>query len=150
MTIGDICRRHVVVAPKSESIVDAAKRMRMDHVGDVVVVEYRNGARIPIGILTDRDIVLSIVASDAEHLAFLTVGDAMSSDMVTGRDDLGVADALKAMVERGVRRLPVVDAAGALVGIVTSDDLLRFVASEVDGLVKLMTREQEFERRVRV
>jgi CBS domain-containing protein len=150
MTIGDICQRHVVVAPRSESIVDAAKRMRMDHVGDVIVVEYHNGARIPIGILTDRDIVLSIVASDPDHLAFLTVGDAMSSDMVTAQDDLSVADALKAMVDRGVRRLPVVDAAGALVGIVTSDDLLRFVASEVDGLVQLMSREQEFERRQRV
>jgi CBS domain-containing protein len=150
MTIGDICRRHVIVVPKGESIIDAAKRMRMDHVGDVVVVEYRNGSRVPVGILTDRDIVLSIVASDPEHLAFLTVGDAMSSDLVTAQDDLGIADAFKVMKDRGVRRLPVVNADGALVGVVTSDDLLRFLASEVESLVQLITREQEFERRLRV
>jgi CBS domain-containing protein len=150
MTVGEICQHNVIVVPKGETVVDAAKRMRMGHVGDVIVVEQHHGSRVPIGILTDRDIVLSIVASDPGHLPFLTVDDAMSSDLVTARQDVNVTDALNTMREHGVRRLPIVDAAGALVGIVTTEDLLRFVAGEVDGLVDLMSREHEMERQRRL
>ncbi len=150
MMVGEICQHNVVVVPRGETVVDAAKRMRMGHVGDVIVVEQRNGSRVPVGILTDRDIVLSIVASDPDHLSFLTVDDAMSSDLVTTREDVDVSDALRTMRERGIRRLPVVDAFGALVGIVSTDDLLRFLADEVGDIVRLMSREQELERRRRV
>lgn len=150
MTIGSICKRNVVIAPKGESIVDAAKRMRILHVGTVIVVAERDGKQVPIGILTDRDIVLSIVASDAEQLPFLSVGDAMSDDLVTAVEDTSFADALKLMQERGVRRLPVVDHAGALVGIVTADDVIRFLAEELGAVVKLMNHEEQVERRYRV
>jgi CBS domain-containing protein len=150
MTIGSICKRNVVMAPKGEGIVDAAKRMRMFHVGTVIVVAERDGKQVPIGILTDRDIVLSVVASDAEHLPFLTVGDAMSNDLATAYEDAGLADALQLMQERGVRRLPVVDQAGSLVGIVTADDVIRFLAEELGQLVQVMNREEQVERRYRV
>jgi len=150
MTIGSICKRDVVVAPKGESIVDAAKRMRMLHVGTVIIVAERDGKRVPIGILTDRDIVLSIVASDPEHLPFLAVGDAMSDDLLTASEDTGLADALRLMQERGVRRLPVVDHEGTLVGIVTADDVFRFLAVELGQLVQLMNHEEQVERRHRV
>ena len=150
MTIGSICKRNVVVAPKGESIVDVAKRMRMLHVGTVIVVEERGGKQVPVGILTDRDIVLSIVASNAEHLPFLSVHDAMNDDLLTAREDTSLPDALKLMQERGVRRLPVVDEAGDLVGIVTADDVIRFLAEELDLVVKLMDHEGQVERRYRV
>ena len=150
MTIGSICKRNAVVAPKGESIVDAAKRMRMRHVGTVIVAEERDGKQVPIGILTDRDIVLSIVASDAEHLPFLGVSDAMSDDLLTAPEDTSLADALELMQERGVRRLPVVDHCGALVGIVTADDVIRFLAEELGQVVKLMNHEEQVERRYRV
>jgi CBS domain-containing protein len=150
MTIGSICRRNVVVVPKGESIVDAAKRMRMLHVGTVIVVEERDGTRVPVGILTDRDIVLSIVASDAEHLPFLSVSDAMSDDLLTAGEETSLPDGLKLMQERGVRRLPVIDHAGALVGIVTADDVIRFLAEELGQVVKLMNHEEQVERRYRV
>jgi CBS domain-containing protein len=150
MTIGSICKRNVVVAPKGESVVDAAKRMRMLHVGTVVVIRERDGTQVPVGILTDRDIVLSIVASDAEHLPFLAVSDAMSDDLVTAREDTSLADALKLMQGRGVRRLPVVDHTGALAGIVTADDVIRFLAEELGQLVQLMNHEEQVERRYRV
>lgn len=150
MTIGSICKRHVVIVPKGESIVDAAKRMRMLHVGTVIVVEERHGTQVPVGILTDRDIVLSVVASDAEHLPFLAVNDAMSDDLLTAAEDTSLPDALKLMQERGVRRLPVVDHAGALVGIVTADDVIRFLADELGQVVKLMSHEEQAERRYRV
>jgi CBS domain-containing protein len=150
MTVGVICTRSVVVAPKGESIVDAAKRMRMLHVGTVVVVNEGDEKRVPLGILTDRDIVLSVVASDPDHLRFLTVDDAMSDDLVTAPEDTGLADALTLMQERGIRRLPVVDHAGSLVGIVTVDDVVRFMAAEMARLATLMNREEQVERRYRV
>jgi CBS domain-containing protein len=138
------------MAPKDEGIVDAAKRMRMFHVGTVIVVTERDGRQVPIGILTDRDIVLSVVASDAEHLPFLTVGDAMSNELATAFEDDGLADALELMQQRGVRRLPVVDHTGALVGIVTADDVIRFLSEELGQLVQVMNREEQLERRYRV
>jgi CBS domain-containing protein len=150
MTAGKICTRNVVVAPEGEAIVDAAKRMRMFHVGDVVVVENRGGRQVPVGILTDRDIVLSIVASDPSHLPFLVVRDAMSSELVTAKEDVGVTEAIAIMQERGVRRLPVVDAEGGLVGILTFDDIVRFFAGSLNDLVKLMASEQMMEQRYRV
>jgi CBS domain-containing protein len=150
MTIGSICKRNLVVASKGESIVDAAKRMRMLHVGTVIVVEERGGKQAPVGILTDRDIVLSIVASDAEHLPFLNVNDTMSNDLLTAPEDTSLPEALKLMHERGVRRLPVVDHGGALVGIVTADDVIRVLAEELGQVVKLMNHEEQVERRYRV
>ena len=150
MTIGSICKQNVVMAPRGESIIDAAKRMRMLHVGTVVVVRHDDDKRVPLGILTDRDIVLSVVASDPEHLPFVTVGDAMSDDLVTAREDTDIRDALKLMQERGVRRLPVIDHEGGLVGIVTADDVIRFLAEELDQLVRLINHEEQVERRHRV
>lgn len=150
MTIGSICQRNVVVSSKRESIVDAAKRMRLLHVGTIVVVADVGGMQKPIGILTDRDIVLSIVASDPEHLPFLEIGDAMSDDLLLAREDAALPDALNLMRERGVRRLPVVDGGGALVGIITADDIVRFLAAELGQVVQLMSHEEQVERRYRV
>lgn len=149
MTVGGICSRNVAVAPKGTSIVDAAKRMRMAHVGTLVVVEG-DDKRVPLGILTDRDIVLSIVASNPQHLPFLTVGDAMSDNLVTTRDDASPDEALKLMEERGVRRLPIVDGTGTLVGILSVDDVVRFLSDVLGRIVGLMSREDQVERRYRV
>lgn len=150
MTVGDICTRNVVVAPKTESIVDAAKRMRSSHVGDLVIVENRNGQHVPIGILTDRDIVIGVVAGDPVHINYLLVGDAMSSDLVTARDQDTIESALEKMREHGVRRLPIVDETGALVGILTIDDVLQHLAAQQRELVALVGREQLHERQYRV
>ena len=146
MTVGSICTRAVVAVPKSESIVDVAKRMRMLHVGTVIVIEDRKGRHFPVGILTDRDIVLSIVASEPEHLPSILVRDAMNDNLVTTHEDTSLPEALKMMQERGVRRLPIVDRDGALVGIVTADDVIRFLAEELNQVVQLMNHEGQVER----
>lgn len=150
MTAGDICNRNVVVAPKTEMVVDAAKRMRMAHVGDLVIVEDRQGQHVPVGIVTDRDIVVSVVAGDADHINYLSLNDMMSEDLVTAKEQDSVELALQRMQERGVRRLPVVDAAGALVGILTMDDLLRHFTEQQGQLVELMASEQHHERQFRI
>jgi CBS domain-containing protein len=147
MTVGSICTRTVVAVPKGESIVDVAKRMRMLHVGTVIIIEDRNGKHFPVGILTDRDIVLSVVASEPQHLPSVLVRDAMDNDLLTAREDTSLTDALTMMQERGVRRLPVVDREGALVGIVSADDVIRFLAEELHQVVQLMNREAQVERR---
>jgi CBS domain-containing protein len=86
MTIGDICNRNVVVAPKGEMVTDAAMRMRTSHVGALVVVENRNGRHVPIGIVTDRDIVVAAVAGDPDHINYLMLSEVMTSDLVTASE----------------------------------------------------------------
>jgi CBS domain-containing protein len=149
MTVGDICNRNVVVAPKTEMIIDAAKRMRASHVGDLIVVDHRNGLHVPIGIVTDRDIVISVVAGDPQHLSYLLVSDVMSSDLVTAEEHESIETALKMMQEHGIRRLPVVDEDNTLVGILTLDDILRYLTAQQSELVALVAREQQHERQYR-
>lgn len=150
MTVGEICNRNVVVAPKTEMIVDAAKRMRTSHVGDLVVIENRNGRHFPIGIVTDRDIVISVVAGDPDHINYLLVSDVMSDDLITAREHESIEAALKKMEEHGVRRLPIVDADGMLLGILTLDDILQYFTGQQSELVALVAREQRRERQYRV
>jgi len=150
MTVGEICNRNVVVASKTETIVDAARRMRTSHVGDLVVIENRNGQHFPIGIVTDRDIVISVVAGDPDHINYLLVSDVMSDDLVTAREHESIEAALKKMEEHGVRRLPIVDADGMLLGILTLDDILQYFTGQQSELVALVAREQRRERQYRV
>lgn len=150
MTVGEICNRDVVVVPKGEMIVDAAKRMRTAHVGDLVVVEIREGRHVPIGIVTDRDIVIAAVAGDPDHINYLIVSEVMTADLVTATEKDSVEAALRKMHEHGVRRLPIVDGTGALVGIVTLDDILRYITAQQSELVALVAREQLRERQYRI
>jgi CBS domain-containing protein len=146
MTAGDICNRAVVVAPKTESVVDAARRMRTSHVGDLVVVEIRNDRQMPIGIVTDRDIVIAAVAGDPDHINYLLVNDVMTSGLVTALEHDSIETALKRMKEHGIRRLPIVDADGALAGILTLDDVLQYLTAKQSELVSLVAQEQRRER----
>lgn len=148
MAIGEICCREVIVVQAGDEVLEAARLMRQHHVGDVLVVDTRDGACIPIGIVTDRDLVVEILATGADPGAF-TVGDIMSTELATVQEDLGISESLEFMQERGVRRLPVVNAAGGLVGIATVDDLLALLAEELDAIVKLTRREQQKETRAR-
>jgi CBS domain-containing protein len=150
MTVGDICNRNVVVVPKGEMIVDAAKRMRTAHVGDLIVVEIRDGRHVPVGIVTDRDIVIAAVAGDPEHINYLLVSEVMSPDLVTATEQDSIEAALKKMHEHGIRRLPIVDKTGALVGILTLDDVLRYLTAQYSELVALVAREQQRERQYRI
>lgn len=150
MTLGDICNRNVVVAPKGEMVTDAAKRMRTSHVGALVVVENRNGGHVPIGIVTDRDIVIAAVAGDPDHINYLMVNEVMTSDLVTATEQDSIEAALKKMHEHGIRRLPIVDTAGILVGILTLDDILRYLTGQQTELVALVASEQQRERQFRI
>lgn len=148
MTIGEICSRVVVLARKDMPLGAAAKLMREHHVGSLVVVEEHDRSRVPVGIITDRDIVVEVIAADLDHRA-LTVGEIMGSELITAREQDNMLDTLQVMRRRGVRRMPVVDSAGVLVGVVTIDDLLEIVAEELDDVVKAISSEQSREARTR-
>ena len=148
MSIGEICNRETVFTTKDGSISEAAQLMRAQHVGDLVVVEEKGGRRIPVGILTDRDLVVEILAKNVDMNA-VTVGDVMSSELLTARESDGLYETLQRMRAKGVRRVPVVDIDGALAGIISADDLLDLLADELSALARLLAREQARERQKR-
>jgi CBS domain-containing protein len=139
MSIGEICTRDVVIAPASTTVESAAELMRRHHVGDLIVVEERGDLRIPLGIVTDRDIVVEVVAAGLDPKT-LTVGDIMGPELVTGREEDGILDTLQIMRTRGVRRLPILAEDGSLLGIVTVDDLIEVFAEELTDLARVISR----------
>jgi len=144
VAIGEICNREVVFARPNESVLSAAILMREHHVGTLVVVEESAGKRVPTGIITDRDIAVGVVALGLDPDATL-VGAVMSPELIRAREDAGVAETVALMRQKGLRRLPVVDAAGSLVGLVAADDLLELLAEEISGLASIVAREQRRE-----
>jgi CBS domain-containing protein len=148
MAVGELCNREVVIAEKTLSVVGAAQLMRKHHVGDLVVVEERSGRKQPVGIVTDRDIVVEVVAAGVDPDA-LKVGDIMGPEVATVRETEGLFEALRYMRDKGVRRMPVVDREGGLVGILTLDDLLSLLAEEMTELAKLVSHERQREATVR-
>lgn len=144
MPIAQICSRGVVIANPDDSLRTVAALMRVHHVGSVVVTRDDAGLCRPLGIITDRDIVLALVAKDVSPDA-VSAGDVMSEPLETLNETDEVWTALERMRSRGVRRLPVLGAQGELVGIVSTDDLLELVAEELSGLARIIGREQRQE-----
>ena len=123
--------------------------MRQHHVGSIVVVDsLQTQVHIPIGLITDRDIVIELTAMDLDPDA-ITVGDIVARDLATARESEGLLETMDVMRNRGVRRLPIVDEAGQLVGIVTVDDLLEILGEQLGALQKIIGREQSREARMR-
>jgi len=134
MNIKQICSRVVVVAEPETDLREAARLMRDHHVGALVVIDKRDGVTRPLGIVTDRDIVVTVVAADNVNPESLTVRDLMSGELAVAVESDGVFEAVDRMQDSGARRLPVVDGDGRLVGILSLDDVLRMLASELTAL----------------
>lgn len=147
-TAGDLCTRTTVTAQGRMGVDEAARLMREQHVGCLVVVEDKAVGPVPVGVLTDRDIVTAIVAK-AMDPAGLRVEDVMSRELAVAHEPDSVLDVLAAMRRNGVRRLPVVDARGALLGVLALDDVLEAVAEQLGAVVQAMTsgRASELRRR---
>jgi CBS domain-containing protein len=144
MTVGKFCNREVIVAEKSFTVTEVAKLMRQHHVGDVVIVDSSTGKAKPIGILTDRDIVIELIACDVTPDS-VCARDVMSYELVTAREKESIWDTLQKMRAKGIRRIPVVNEAGELEGILSVDDLLELFAEELNLLAKVPFREQLIE-----
>jgi CBS domain-containing protein len=134
LTAGDICKRKVTVGYKHTSLVAAAQLMREDHVGSLVVVDDENGSRQVRGLITDRDIVMSVVATGLDPEP-LRLEDIMTEDVITASETDSLLDLMRAMRVNGVRRVPVVGFQDELMGIVSMDDVLKILAHEMNTLV---------------
>jgi CBS domain-containing protein len=148
MPIGSLCNRNVVFAARDTTIADAANLMRHQHVGDVVVIDKVDGQLLPVGIVTDRDIVVEVVAMCLDAKV-LTLGDILIGNLVTVDELDERDDTLRLMCLKGIRRMPVVNAAGGLVGIVTVDDIIGQLAVELTEVSKLTLKEQRREMQFR-
>ncbi len=148
MNVGEICSRIVVVAESGTPVQQAAKLMRDHHIGALVVTEGSAGDRRPVGIVTDRDLVVEVVAADVDYRT-LTVGDIMSERPATLKETAGLFEIIAQMRGSGVRRLLVVDANEHLLGIVAMDDLLPVLAEELSSLAQAIKVEQRREAQKR-
>jgi CBS domain-containing protein len=148
MRVSEYCNREVVVLEQDESVTEAARIMREYHVGDVVVVRTQQGRNFPVGILTDRDIALEIVAKSADPQN-VSARDAMSYELVTVNEDDDLMHAIEIMRDKGIRRLPVIDLDEALVGILTIDDVLDLLSEVFVDIVHLFDRQRRREARTR-
>ena len=148
MTVGTIANYNVATIAASEGVVQAAARMRAEHVGDLIVVERQGSAHVPIGILTDRDIVVAVVAKQVPPDS-VTVGDAMTRELLTVREDDSLEFALREMRRHGVRRAPVVGSRGELVGVLSIDDVIQHLATQFVRLADLIRLEQDAELQAR-
>ncbi len=119
MSLRKITKKKVVTVSVEDTVVKAARLMGEKNVGSVVVVHNKKH----VGILTDRDISIRVVAKKADINSTL-VKDAMTRKIVTGKDGQRIAELAKVMHEHGIRRVPIVDKNGKLTGIITLDDIL--------------------------
>ncbi len=141
MNVGRLCKRPVVTVTPQQELVFAAQLMREKHIGFLVVVEEYGR---PIGVLTDRDIVISVVAKGANP-SLLTVADVMTRDPTTADEGESVPNALRTMRRMGVRRLPVVGSKGLLTGVLSLDDVLDVLANELAEVSGAVRNEQHIE-----
>ena len=138
--IGEICTRTVVVATPDTTTAAAAQLMREYHVGTLVICEEANGARrVPVGIVTDRDLVVEVLAPGL-RADTITVGDIMEPTLATSREAEGILETVEVMRQKGVRRLPVVGGDRRLIGIVATDDILDALAEQLSDLARIAAR----------
>jgi len=148
MSIRECCNIGVVCCEAETTIPEVAALMRKHHVGDVIVIENQERGRVPIGIVTDRDIVIETIAVQLDVEVF-TAGDIMNTPIVSVRADEGLVETLHAMRDHKVRRMPVVSNSGELYGIVTADDIMRLLAMELSLMTAAIVEQPIHEGKLR-
>ena len=148
MLLKSICNPDVVVCGPDVSALNAAILMRQRHVGALVVVDEPEGSRTPLGIITDRDIVVEVLAAGLDA-AKTAVNALLRKPVIIAHDSEQAGEVLERMRLHGVRRLPVVDAEERLTGIIALDDVLKLIAGQAHLLVEIIDREQSHEHRMR-
>lgn len=148
MSIRTLCNYNVATVAPSASITEVAGVMRKSHVGDVVIVEQRGDKTVPVGIVTDRDLIVEVLAEGVDP-GQLKVADIMSTNLVTLHEDSGIEFAVHEMGRAGVRRLPVLDSGGEVVGVLSGDDVVAYVAGLAKDFAEALDTGQFQERRRR-
>lgn len=145
MRIGEICTREVVFCDPETSVVEIARLLRNHHVGDLIVAERGRSGLEPIGLVTDRDLVVKVLAEGVAPDS-LVAADLMTRRVVTAVESADVHEAIERMRGEGIRRLPVVDGSGALIGILSADDVAELLAEELTNLARIPRRQSAFEK----
>jgi CBS domain-containing protein len=148
MNVGEICSRPAVTVSPSATLAEVARTMCNRHVGAVIVTKVTSERPIPIGIITDRDIVRAQLER-THDLSSLSAEQVMTRDPLVVRTDHALSDAIQRLAARNVRRAPVIASDGSLVGLVSTDDLLRHIADEMKGIANLLARHLRRETRER-
>lgn len=142
MRAGELCVRDVVTADENESVVEAAQRMARLAVGDLIVVKDRpQGQPHPIGIVTDRDLVVRVLACPGVSPATTKVGDVMQRELVTATEDDDIEAIVDKMRVHAIRRVPIVDRLGGLQGVISLDDVIGWMRDQMLTAAKLLDRQ---------
>ena len=149
MKVGEVCRRGAISIANTEGITEAARVMREHHVGFLIVHQLGDDLRRPIGVLTDRDIVVEVLAKRVDPEA-LKVDDLMTRKPLVATDGEDLGEVLQAMRMAGVRRVPVVDVRGALIGVIAIDDAFDIITTFMCDIAGSIKSEQRVERHARV
>lgn len=148
MLLKDICTLDIASCGRETTLLEAARLMRQHHTGTLVVVDDPDGDRAPAGVVTDRDIVIEALANELDP-ARTAVARVMGTKVVIASMAESLEDGIERMRLHGVRRLPIVDHDGGLVGIVTLDDLLALHARQATAIAEIVSKEQVHEQRTR-
>ncbi|MGE0402370.1 MAG: CBS domain-containing protein [Kofleriaceae bacterium] len=141
MRAGELCVRDVVTAWEDESVVEAARRMARFGVGDLIVVKQRLYGPHPTGIVTDRDLVVQVLARPDRVPLSTTIGEIMQRDLVTGSEDDDVEAIAEKMRAHAIRRVPIVDRLGGLQGVLSIDDVIGWMRDQIETATKLLERQ---------
>ena len=144
MSVGEYCNREVVIVAGDATVTEAAGLMRSQHVGSLIVVKSRQGMNVPVGIITDRDIVVGVVAKEIPYDS-VTVKDIMPGDLTTAGERESLWGTIDRMCSFGIRRVPVVNEEGGLEGILSMDDVLELFADGLGKMADLVKREMDHE-----
>jgi CBS domain-containing protein len=147
MSIRDFCRSELGYLFEHETVADASIKMRNLHLGALVVVEQHGARLVPVGMLTDRDIVVRGVARHPGTCGSLSVREVMSREVLVTDEEAALESVLATMRSRGIRRMPIVDLSGSLVAMFEFDDFIGLVSRELADVAKLVIRERRVERR---
>ncbi|KTD68268.1 CBS domain protein [Legionella steelei] len=149
MRVGEYCNRNVVVINGNESVKNAAELMRSYHVGDLVLIEEHDSQKIPICIVTDRDLVIEVMAAGVKPESLL-VRDILTEPFRCVFENDSHFDALEIMHSPKIRRLPVINDDKTLIGIITLDDLIEILTEAMGQIVNVVKLQQKKEARQRI
>lgn len=143
MSLKGFYKTDVKTVTPDHLVTEAAQMMRDFRVGDVVVVQNNGDKRVPVGLLTDRDITIGCVAESLDRLAEISVEEVMTKNPVCAREDEELYDIAQKMRHNGVGRMPVVDAQGMLIGIITAKNILAIISDELTEIVEISDTHRE-------
>lgn len=144
LSLDQLYEKDVVCLKPDDTVYDAAREMLENHIGDIVITQEENGKTMPVGIVTDRDLVINATAKKLDPET-IKLSDIMSKKVITATEDDDLTTLVRLVVDEGVSRLPIVDEAGNLAGILSSKRLFQYFAQGLCELSSISVQQQQRE-----